>query len=558
MKKLFSLFITLLTTLSLSANNVVTLTTSGQGESKETATANALRSAIEQAFGVFVSANTTILNDELVRDEIATVASGNIQKYEELSCASMPNGEMLVTLSATVAIDNLQSYAQSHGSTAEFAGQTFAMNMRMRELNKKNEQIALLNMFYHLQELGPHVFDWKVNIGDPSILNEQYYKVPMTVTAEPNEASTTFYNILTSTLKSLSLTPSEVEEYRKAGLSTYRFNLKYGRCTYTASDSDTPIGLEVVLRNDPEMLFVCLGHLIDAVNSSFRIKTLYTSGNTSYPEMAIESKEFIGKREYWDRIDFYITDFPKYKMKSVKTAQSSPAKKNSKFLERLKTAADDFVSSMESDYSTYGYTDGKHIVRQIIAFIEQDKISQVQGFEIEHSKINRLEFATDYISDQIKKLEINQNVLPDQYWYDRYGSDSFHKLQIMSIEVLQHVSIGESAFQAQPFLKEITLSCMPDKIGPHAFRDCSHLASITIADNVNMIHYSNLRYFANLEDIYLKSIMPPVMQGEYPSEFLGSIKRDYKIYVPTQSVDVYSQAPGWEDIKDHIVGCDFK
>ena len=34
----------------------------------------ALRSAIEQAFGTFVSANTTILNDEVVKDEIARLA----------------------------------------------------------------------------------------------------------------------------------------------------------------------------------------------------------------------------------------------------------------------------------------------------------------------------------------------------------------------------------------------------------------------------------------------------------------------------------------------------
>ncbi|MDO4827529.1 MAG: hypothetical protein Q4B16_08290, partial [Bacteroidia bacterium] len=66
--------------------NEVTLVVTGEGSTKEDATDNALRSAIEQAFGVFVSANTEILNDELVKDEIATVSSGNIRTFQELSC----------------------------------------------------------------------------------------------------------------------------------------------------------------------------------------------------------------------------------------------------------------------------------------------------------------------------------------------------------------------------------------------------------------------------------------------------------------------------------------
>ena len=47
----------------------VELVVNGDGPTKELATRNALRSAIEQAYGTFVSASTEILNDELVKDE---------------------------------------------------------------------------------------------------------------------------------------------------------------------------------------------------------------------------------------------------------------------------------------------------------------------------------------------------------------------------------------------------------------------------------------------------------------------------------------------------------
>lgn len=105
--------------------NEVTLVVSGDGETKEAATHSALRSAIEQAFGTFVSANTTILNDELVKDEIVSVTSGNIQKYNELGSVTLPNGNMSVTLQATVSIEKLISYAQNKGSECEIRWSNF-------------------------------------------------------------------------------------------------------------------------------------------------------------------------------------------------------------------------------------------------------------------------------------------------------------------------------------------------------------------------------------------------------------------------------------------------
>ena len=116
MKRLTFILVTMLAILSASAQETVKLTVSGQGTTKEEATANALRSAIEQSFGVFVSANTQILNDEVVKDEIATISSGNIKGYEELGCITLPNGDQSVSLAATVSIGNLISYAKSKGS----------------------------------------------------------------------------------------------------------------------------------------------------------------------------------------------------------------------------------------------------------------------------------------------------------------------------------------------------------------------------------------------------------------------------------------------------------
>jgi hypothetical protein len=154
LKRIFIFIFVLFLALSVSAqDNTIKLTVSGEGTTREEATANALRSAIEQSFGTFVSANTQFLNDEVVKEEIATVASGNIKGYQELSDITLPNGGRSVMLSATVSLGNLISYSKSKGSTAEFAGAAFTMNMRMRKLNAENEITALYNMLDLLYEL---------------------------------------------------------------------------------------------------------------------------------------------------------------------------------------------------------------------------------------------------------------------------------------------------------------------------------------------------------------------------------------------------------------------
>jgi hypothetical protein len=92
------------------SNKSVTLTVSGTGKTLEEARLNALRSAIEQAFGAFISSKTEILNDQLIKDEIVSVASGNVEKYDVVSQIEIPNNGFAITLNATVSILKLTSF----------------------------------------------------------------------------------------------------------------------------------------------------------------------------------------------------------------------------------------------------------------------------------------------------------------------------------------------------------------------------------------------------------------------------------------------------------------
>lgn len=215
--------------LAVAQPSEVTLVVTGEGATKEEATNNALRSAIEQAFGVFVSANTEILNDELVRDEIATVSSGNIKQFNEISSIDLPNGNKEVTLKSTVSIGKLISYAQSKGSKCEFAGATFGANLKLFEMNKKNAKAAMDNLLEQLQSISSQLYDYTLIVSDPKASGD----VTFTVNVSANINTEVIGKMVYNTLLAIALTPSQAEPFFDMGVKLYRYDIYFGSPTTT-------------------------------------------------------------------------------------------------------------------------------------------------------------------------------------------------------------------------------------------------------------------------------------------------------------------------------------
>ena len=220
MKKLFSFVVAILiATTTFAQVDEVTLTVLGSGSSENEAINVALRSAIEQSFGTFVSANTTILNDDLVKDEIVSISKGNIKSYDKLAVSYMPNGNVAVSLKATVSINKLISYAKGKGSRAEFAGQSYAANVKLIKLKVESTKKAIDNMLSQMEIVAEDMFDFELSIEEPSKgmvysgaksnEGESVYIIPCTIDVYANVASTNFANIYTNTMKSLNLSEEE-------------------------------------------------------------------------------------------------------------------------------------------------------------------------------------------------------------------------------------------------------------------------------------------------------------------------------------------------------------
>ncbi len=180
----------------------VTLISTGDGATKELAVKEALVSAVEQAYGVYVSGNTVILNDELIRDEVVQIKRGNIKNYTILNEAQVGENKYSVIIEATVSTDNLLKFAESKGATCELAGKAFAANLNLYKLNVLNGAKAMKHLYNMLGWMAPKIYDYKLNLGDPIVHKSDVY-IPVSVDCVLNESYATFLDLYNKTYNSI-------------------------------------------------------------------------------------------------------------------------------------------------------------------------------------------------------------------------------------------------------------------------------------------------------------------------------------------------------------------
>lgn len=181
----------------------VKILASGTSTTENEAIATALRSALEQAYGTFVSANTTLVNDELIKDEIVSITTGNIRHYDIINSTLLPNGNTAVMLNAIVSTENLVKYAQNHGSSTELAGNKLALAMRLEQMNIDSERKTMENLMEQLESILPNLFDYGIEVGEPNMISTSTCEVPLEIIIQSNQNTLSFQKLLKNTLLSM-------------------------------------------------------------------------------------------------------------------------------------------------------------------------------------------------------------------------------------------------------------------------------------------------------------------------------------------------------------------
>lgn len=223
MKHYLLLFLLLFPLRVLAEDNVITLVVSSDGPSKQAAINNALRNAIEQSYGSFISSNTLILNDEVIKDEIISLSYGNILGYKELGCF-VAQDLHYVTLEVTVSLTKLCSYAKSKGASAELNGALFVQNLKLYRLNQENEKKALANLGITILTCKEPLCVYSLTVGEPTLSKDERTKGKVLLSGvmsiRMTEQGQALLDYIRHTLEGVAMSKAEIDYASQTGLET--------------------------------------------------------------------------------------------------------------------------------------------------------------------------------------------------------------------------------------------------------------------------------------------------------------------------------------------------
>ena len=288
LKKIASLFFILLALtngFSQTDDKDVSITSSGSGKTLEQAKQSALRSAIEQAFGAFISSKTEMFNDQVVADQMSSVSSGNIKSFVLLNESQLPDSSWGVTLRALVSISKLTSFVEAKGIAIEIKGGMFALNIKQQLLNEQGEIKAVSEMVGLLHEPMQISFDYVIKSSDPKSLDAESknWEIPLVVTATTNKNIDFCANYCIKTLAALSLSSEEVTSYQSLNKAVFPVLINYNGVANT-----------FYLRKQASK------HALNTLKSQFKFYTrLFTV------QSGLEASTGIRQEKFHDFIEYY-------------------------------------------------------------------------------------------------------------------------------------------------------------------------------------------------------------------------------------------------------------
>ena len=171
-----------------------------EGATLDEATQGALRTAVEQGVGVFVTSRVRVENDELIEDKILALSNGYIHSYRVVETKER-GGQVLVRVVAEVGMHQIRESLEAVGVEVALSGE-LVLRQAALQAEQREDEIQVLSSLFYDDVQKPSVFDYSLKIDPPlrkSIdcdawvarerevdCREEYYEVGVTVTREPN------------------------------------------------------------------------------------------------------------------------------------------------------------------------------------------------------------------------------------------------------------------------------------------------------------------------------------------------------------------------------------
>jgi len=389
MRKLHSTILLLVafTKLTIAQDSNVTVIESGDGNTKTNAVNQALRNCIEKSMGAFLSSSTVVSNDSLVKDQIITIASGNIIAFDILSEIKQAEN-WNVTVSAIISPEKLITTLKSNGYDFELNGGVYAQNI-LKEKYYANQEIMALENFISIWK-NIQLFDFKINVLEPRVI-ANYFNGGSNVWGSYSIDSYIVEALRAQWKESYELTKQSYKLYNIEPEKTYRnqddpyfSNNMPDRRSGKSTDIDTANKYSIVVFFSPEISQNYLSFISGLIKllGSISITNIdeYKHSNSEYLELVFQD---LG-------LGNYTVDFTRAR---IEEDNFNPAHK---YYLRNKSSKDIF------------YRINELIIQQLNALY--------------------------YKSDQLEKLQTKPIVFPNNHYkfctYDKWANDNYAKMRI--------------------------------------------------------------------------------------------------------------------------------
>lgn len=137
----------------------------------------------------------------------------------------MPNGSYNSVIKAIVSLNKLNTFCKNKGIEVEFGGGLFTANIKLQELNKKNEERVIENLCEIIKNASNKIFDFSIDVSEPIKYNktsgrdpDNLWLVSILVSCEVNKNILNIEKLLHKTIQEIALSEEEVSTLKKQGL----------------------------------------------------------------------------------------------------------------------------------------------------------------------------------------------------------------------------------------------------------------------------------------------------------------------------------------------------
>ena len=205
------------------ASGVVVIRDQGVGNSYQEALGMALTNGLTQSFGAYITSETIIEGDDVVKDEISRLTQGNILDYEVISERVIGNEVYLdveIRVSKEQSVDFMKKVEEASGESISFDADKWSLNVKQKQKSDSIERELIQALESSLESKFEGVVDFSMDASEVRYEGVQAIVI-IQCRAKTNHNITSLSTYIVKSLEEIALTSQEKKSRDALGLESH-------------------------------------------------------------------------------------------------------------------------------------------------------------------------------------------------------------------------------------------------------------------------------------------------------------------------------------------------